>query len=78
MTRTVDARKRELLCESELNRKVLEIEIGQWELRAARWQTRASTAQKCLNLAGPLISIFLPRKFSSLLGIARAFFNLRK
>jgi hypothetical protein len=78
MTRTVDARKRQLLCESELNRKVLQIEIGQWHLRTARWQARASTAQKCFNLASPLISIFLPRKFSSVLGIARAFFSFRK
>jgi hypothetical protein len=78
MTRTVEARKRELLCESELNRKVLEIEIGQWELRTARWQTRASTAQKYWSLASPLVQLFVPAKYSSMLGIARAFFSFRR
>jgi hypothetical protein len=78
MTPTLEARKRELLCESELNRKVLEIETGQWELRTARWQTRASTAQKYWSFLGPLAQLCIPAKYSSMLGIARAFLNFRK
>ena len=50
---TLDARKRALLCESALNRKVLEVELGQWHVRTARWETRASTAQKSLELSQP-------------------------
>ena len=78
MTQTLEARKRQLLDVSELNRKVLQIEVGQWELRAARWQTRASTAQKYWNFVSPLVRLVVPAKYSSMLGIARAFFNFRK
>jgi len=75
---TLESRKRALLCESELNRKVLLVELGQWQLRSSRWESRASTAQKYWRAVNPLVEIFLPRKFSSLLGIARAFFSFRK
>lgn len=78
MTQTLEARKRQLLGVSALNRKVLQIEMGQWELQAARWQTRASTAQKYWNFVSPLAQLFIPAKYSSMLGIARAFFNFRK
>lgn len=78
MTPTLEVRKRELLCESELNRKVLEIEMGQWQLRTARWQTRASTAQKYWSFLGLLAQFFIPAKYSSTLGIAQAFLNFRK
>ena len=34
----VQTRKRELLVESDLNRKVLQLELGQWQLRVSRAQ----------------------------------------
>lgn len=75
---SLEIRKRALLCESELNRKVLQVEFGQWQLRSSRWQTRASTAQKFLNIGGALAQMVLPRKYSSIVGIARAIFSFRK
>ena len=75
---TLESRKRALLCESELNRKVLQVELTQWQLRSSRWQSRASTAQKYWRVVNPLVEMFLPRKYSSLLGIARAFFSFRR
>ena len=75
---TLDARKRALLCESALNRKVLEVELGQWHVRTARWEARASTAQRYWNFLSPIVHIFVPQKYSSVLGIVRAFFNFRR
>ena len=59
-------RKRALLLESDLNRKVLQIELGQWELQAARWQTRLGRAQTLWRVVNPLAQIFLARKTGSL------------
>ena len=78
MTRTLDARKRALLCESALNRKVMEVELGQWHVRTARWEARASTVQRYWNFLSPIVHIFVPQKYSSALGIVRAFFNFRR
>jgi hypothetical protein len=75
---SLDTRKRGLLCESELNRKVLQVEFGQWQLRSSRWQSRASTAQKFLSIGGALAQMVLPRKYSSIVGIARTLFSFRK
>jgi len=75
---TLDARKRALLCESALNRKVLEVELGQWHVRTARWGARVSTAQKYWSFLSPLAHIFVPRRYSSALGIVSAFFNFRR
>ena len=75
---TLDARKRALLCESALNRKVLEVEFSQWHVRTARWEARATTAQKYLSFLSPLVHVFVPQKYSSALGIVRAFFNFRR
>jgi hypothetical protein len=58
-------RKRELLIESDLNRKVLQVEFGQWELQAARWQTRVGRAQTLWRLVNPLAQVFLARKTGS-------------
>ena len=59
-------RKRELLLESDLNRKVLQVEFGQWELHAARWQTRLGRAQTLWRVVNPLAQVFLVRKTGSL------------
>ena len=72
---TLDARKRALLGESALNRKVLEIEFGQWHMRAARWEARASTAQKYWTFLNPIVNVFVPRKYSSVLAIVRGLFS---
>jgi hypothetical protein len=71
-------RKRELLLESGLNRKVLHVEFGQWELQAARWQTRLGRAQSLWRIVNPLAQVFLARKTGSLVrslwgSIARRF-----
>lgn len=75
---TLEVRKRQLLCESELNRKVLHLELGQWQLRGSRWEARASTAQRCLSIAGTLGVILLPRKYSWLFRLGRALASFRK
>jgi hypothetical protein len=59
-------RKRELLLESDLNRKVLQVEFGQWELRAVRWQTRLGRAHVLWRVVNPLAQAFLARKTGSL------------
>ena len=75
---TLDARKRALLSESALNRMVLEVEFGQWHMRTARWEAKASAAQKYWSFLGPIASVFVPRKYSSVLGIVRALFSFRR
>ena len=75
---SLETRKQDLLCASELNRKVLQVEFGQWQLRSSRWQSRASAAQKFLKISGALAQMALPRKYMSVVGIARALFSLRK
>jgi hypothetical protein len=65
-------RKRELLLESDLNRKVLQVEFGQWQLQAARWQTGLGRAQGLWRVVSPLARIFLARKGGSL---ARSLWN---
>jgi hypothetical protein len=78
MIRILDARKRALLCESALNRKVLEVELGQWHMRTARWEARASTAQKYWSFLSPIVHIFVPKKYSPVLSVVRALFHFRK
>ena len=75
---TLDVRKRALLCESALNRKVLEVELGQWHVRTARWEDRASVARKYWRFLSPIVHVFVPKKYSSVLGMVRAFFNFRR
>jgi hypothetical protein len=75
---TLDVRKRALLCESALNRKVLEVELGQWHVRTERWEARASTAQKYWSFLSAIVHVFVPQKYSSMLGIVRALFNFRR
>jgi len=59
-------RKRELLLESDLNRKVLQVEFGQWELQSARWQTRVGRVQTLWRIVNPLAQLFVARKTGSL------------
>jgi hypothetical protein len=61
-------RKQELLLESDLNRKVLQVELGQWQLQAVRWQGRVGRAQTLWRVVNPLAQLFLARKTGSLFG----------
>ena len=58
------SRKRELLLESELNRKVLQVELGQWQLQTSRWQSRLSTFRVASLVLLPALRMFLSRKSS--------------
>ena len=58
----LESRRRELLLESELNRKVLQVEFGQWQLQATRWQSRLSTVRVASLLVLPALRMFLSRK----------------
>lgn len=55
-------RKRELLLVSDLNRKVLQLEMGQWQLQAERWQKRMGAANVALRMVNPLARLFVARK----------------
>jgi len=59
-------RKRELLLVSDLNRKVLQLEMGQWQLRAERWQTRLGAANVVWRVVNPLAGLFAARKTGGL------------
>ena len=70
----LEARKRELICVSELNRKILELELGHWEVHASHWQSRAQTAFRWWRVASPLLRVFAPPRYSSIFsGIAQIF-----
>jgi hypothetical protein len=60
-------RKHQLLLESDLNRKVLQIELGQWQLQAARWNARLGVAHTAWRVVNPLAQFFVARKTGSLL-----------
>ena len=60
----LQSRKRELLLESELNRKVLQVELGQWQLQTSRWQSRLSTVRVASLVLLPALRMFLSRKNS--------------
>ena len=66
-------RKRELLLVSDLNRKVLQVEMGQWQLQAERWQTRLGAANVVLRVVNPLAGLFVARKTG---GLVRSLWRL--
>lgn len=60
-------RKRELLLESDLNRKVLQLELAQWQVRAARWHTPLGAVNIAWKVVNPLAQFFVARKTGGLL-----------
>jgi hypothetical protein len=66
-------RKRELLLVSDLNRSVLQLEIGQWQLQAERWQKRMGAANVVLRVVNPLARLFVARKTG---GVVRSLWQL--
>lgn len=72
-------RKRELLLVSDLNRKVLELELGQWQLRAERWQRRLGAASVVWGVASnPLARLLVGRKAGGVLRSLWQLFTRRK
>jgi hypothetical protein len=73
----LEARKRELLLESNLNRKVLQLETGQWQMRAARWSNRFGKAHALGRMATPIAQFFLARKVGPMTRALFGFFTGR-
>jgi len=81
----VQARKRELLLESELNRQVLRVEGSKLLFRAEQFKRGYGWAASAWKWAGPLAGFLLARKFkktagafakgSLLLAVLRAFWR---
>jgi hypothetical protein len=59
----LQARKRDLLQESELNREILRVELGQIRYRADQFQHGYGWAQNLWNWGGPVAAFLLARKF---------------
>jgi len=78
----LQARKRELLLESELNRQVLRVEVSRIRCRVDLYRRRYGWAQSAWKWAAPVAGFLLARKFkktagafakgSMLLGAARS------
>lgn len=66
-------RKRELLLVSDLNRRVLQLEMGQWQLQAQRWHRRMGAANLVLRVVNPLARLFVARKTG---GLVRSLWQL--
>ena len=61
--RELQARRRELLLESELNRQVLRLELEQISIRVGEIKQRFGWAQSAWTWAAPIAGILLARKF---------------
>ena len=61
--RELEARRRELLLESELNRQVLRLELEQISIRVGEIKQRFGWAQNAWTWAAPIAGILLARKF---------------
>lgn len=61
--RELQARRRELLLESELNRQVLRLELEQISIRAGQIKRGFGWAQSAWTWAAPIVGILLARKF---------------
>lgn len=66
--RELQARKRELLLESELNRQVWRVEAGHLRLRAGQVQRGFDWAQNVWTWAAPVAGFLLARKFKKTAG----------
>jgi hypothetical protein len=66
--KALQARKRELLLESELNRQVWRVEAGQLRLKVERLQRGYDWAQHAWGWAGPVAGFLLARKFKKTAG----------
>ena len=60
--KTLQARKHELLLESEMNRQVLRIEYGNLAIEAGRLRRGYGWAQRAWTWAAPLAGFLLARK----------------
>ena len=60
--RALQARKRELLLESELNRQLLRVECANLAFHAGRFQRGYGWAQRAWTWAAPLTGFLLARK----------------
>ena len=63
--RELQARKRELLLESELNRQILRLELNQICLRADRFKRGFDWAQNAWTWAAPIAGFLVARKFKT-------------
>lgn len=61
--RKLEARKRELLLESDLNRQVLRLEVDQLCLRAAEIRRGFGWARAIWTWSGPLAGLLMARRF---------------
>jgi hypothetical protein len=64
----LQARKRDLLQESELNREILRVELGQVRYRAEQVQHGYGWAQNIWNWGAPVAAFLLARKFKKSTG----------
>lgn len=61
----LQSRKRELLIESELNRRILRLEVGRMAFRAEQFKRGYGWAQSAWKWALPFAGFLLARKFKS-------------
>ena len=61
--RELQARKRELLLESDLNRQVIRLEVDQISIRVGQLQRGLSWVQGAWTWAAPIAGFLLARKF---------------
>lgn len=67
--RALQARKHELLLESELNRQVLRVECGKLAFQAGQFRRGYGWVQSAWAWAAPLASFFLARKQGKATGV---------
>ena len=67
--KAIQARKHELLLESELNRQVLRVECGKLAFKAGRFQRGYGWAQRAWTWGAPLTGFLLARKQGKATGV---------
>ena len=67
--KVLQARKHELLLESELNRQVLRVECGKLAFKAEKFQRGYGWAQSAWTWAAPLAGFLLARKQGKAAGV---------
>jgi len=65
----LQVRKRELLLESDLNRQVLRVELGNLSFRVRRFQRGYDWASTAWKWAAPLAGFLFARKFGKTAGV---------
>lgn len=64
----LQARKRDLLLESEINRQILRLECGRVRYRAESWRNKWASAQGVWKWAAPVAGFLFARKFNKTTG----------